>query len=83
MMLKFKQWLEDAGEAHPQINDGPYAERGIRSMTANDAKRIKEKNLIGIFGRKRHAFISKNARGNGREPIVGALKGGGSFEGWN
>ena len=30
------QWLEDTGEVHSQLNDGPYARAGLGSISAND-----------------------------------------------
>jgi hypothetical protein len=54
MLMKFKKWMEDAGEVFFRTNDGPYAERGIRSQMANDAVKIRSQlNLRKLFGRKK------------------------------
>lgn len=50
-MISFKQWLEDAGEVHPNINDDQYTVRGVGSKwvqtdTKPSMKRKRKPNAI-------------------------------------
>ena len=61
MVLRFKQWLEDAGEVHPTTNDNPYADKGVASkITCNDKKRkLPTKNPEKLFGLKTRDVVEK------------------------
>lgn len=66
-MKTFQQWLEDAGEAFPRINDASYENKGVRSkQNASDSfkpddglKNKKPSPVEDLFGIKRSKMKKK------------------------